>query len=536
MARTAAHAQRKSQALPAILRPLRATGRPTPTIPHVFTIIPATSEGMARLLQRIDAVAQRHPDSAARRLEALEQHCRAEGDLPSAVDALYARFYLQEHRGRAIELQVALAQARHAAAEQHFTLQAARAAEALGRIAYQQGDYQQASSNWSDALELAELVQDLRVAVAARIGLGQIHYARSAWERGRRVHRDAAALLGDLDDSYLAAKLALNIGVSHFECGELEDAERQFSHGLAAARRGQHREFEAEAHWQLARAALARGRTDWAIADCRLALNLASRLGHSWLEAAASRTWTEIALARGDQAGAVRSSRHALALAERIQSRPQQSQAHLQLARLLQQQGQADAALTHLWQHQALQAEIERLSSDGTPERLAFDTDPMAPEALLLQVSNRQWVLQSKADTQLALHALSQAAQQVMQVDLVQLWWDAHGAGDLSLLGGDASLRAELGEPYLGLMRARAAALVLPDMALHPCHLELQTLAISADAQSRLELPLFVQQRLVGVLWLAQTRHSRSWTRQDQLNAAHLARLIEKVLMTPVRD
>lgn len=456
---------------------------------------------MAALHRRIAAVAWRHPDSAARRLEALQRDCQASGDLAAAVDALYARFYLLEPRGRALELLAPLTHARHAAAEQHLTLQAARAAEALGRIAYQQGDYKSASAHWSDALELAELARDLRVEAAARIGLGQIHYALNAWERGRRVHREAGARLGDLDDSYLVAKLALNIGVSHFECGELEDAERQFSHGLAAARRGQHREFEAEAHWQLARAALARGRTDWATADCRLALNLANRLGHSWLEAAASRTWTEIALARGDQAGAVRSSRHALALAERIQSGPQQSQAHLQLARLLQEQGHADAALSHLWQHQAL----------------------------LLQLSARQWAVQSDSDAQLALQALSQAAQQVMQLDQVQLWWDAGDGAGLQLLGGSARLQAG---QYLSLMSARGAALVLPELALHPCHRELQALGADGGALSRLELPLFVQQRLAGLLWLAQSGQQRSWTRQDQLNAAHLARLFEKVLMT----
>lgn len=495
----------------------------------MFKIIPASSDAMARLQQRIELLAQRHPDCAARRLEALEQQCRQQGNLAAAVDALYTRFYLQEHRGRALELQAALLQARHAAAEQHFTLQAARAAEALGRIAYQLGDYQQASTHWADALELAELAQDLRVTVAARIGLGQIHYARNAWERGRRIHREAVALLGDLDDSYLAAKLALNIGVSHFECGELEDAERQFSHGLAAARRGQHREFEAEAHWQLARAALARGRTDWAIADCRLALNLASRLGHSWLEAAASRTWTEIALARGDEAGAVRSSRHALALAERIQSRPQQSQAHLQLAKLLQQQGDAEAALHHLWQHQSLQTEIERLSGDTTAAHLRLDSEAQAPEALLLQLSNRPWApVRTAADAELALQALTQAARQVMQVDQVQLWLDSTGDGTLRLLGSDSRLPAGT---YLALMRERHAALALQDMALHPCFRELQALPGGTDAQSRLEQPLFNGHGLAGVLWLAQTGHSRSWTRQDQLNAAHLARLIENLLL-----
>ena len=121
--------------------------------------------------------------------------------------------------------------------------------------------------------------------------------------------RDAGEHLAGAEDSYLAAKLALNIGVGSFETGDLPAAERHFSHGLAAARRGGHRVFEAEAHWHLARAALARQRMDWAVADCRLALDIAARDGYPWLEAAASRTWTEVALARGDNAAAVRSTR-----------------------------------------------------------------------------------------------------------------------------------------------------------------------------------------------------------------------------------
>jgi tetratricopeptide (TPR) repeat protein len=497
----------------------------------VFTFTPHPQESCRALLARISRLALRHPQAALRRLQAFESGRRAAGDLVAAIDALYLRFYLLEQRGRALELQSELEAARHAAAAGHFTLQAARAAEALGRIAYQQGDYLQAAASWSDALELAELCGDVRVEVSVRIGLGQIQYARGAWERGRRVLREAAQRLGDVDDSYLAAKLALNLGVSHFECGELADAERQFSHGLAAARRGQHREFEAEAHWQLARAALAGGRTDWATADCRLALKLASHLEHGWLEAAASRTWTEIALARGDTSGAIRSTRHALALAERIRSRSQQSQAHLQLAQLLQQSGQAEAALQHLWQHQSLESELERLGGSAGPQALGLEPDPSAPEMLLLRLSNRRWPLQSEAELVPALRALCLAAQQVLQLDLVQLWWDAEHSGELQLLDGTARLAPPEAERYLSMMRARDTALVLADLELHPCHREFAALKLPGQAVSRQELPLFVQQRLAGVLWLAQSRQNRSWSHQDLLHAAHLARLFENLLL-----
>ncbi|HEV6964916.1 hypothetical protein, partial [Roseateles sp.] len=330
----------------------------------MFTLHPAASDALAELLERIGRVARRHAGLAERLLDALSAQAFAAGDTASAVDALYARFGLLEPRGRALELLPALEQGGALAVAGHFPIQAARVCEALGRIAYQQGEYQLAGEQWSRALDLAEVSGHGQTGVAARIGLGQIHYAQADWARGLRQMRDAGEQLkiAGIDDSYLAAKLALNIGVGSFETGDLPAAERHFSHGLAAARRGAHRVFEAEAHWHLARAALARQRMDWAVADCRLALDIAARQGYPWLEAAASRTWTEIALARGDNAAAVRSTRHALALAQRIQARAQARQAHLQLAQLLQAEGDAAGALEHLWQHLALQSEIEKLS------------------------------------------------------------------------------------------------------------------------------------------------------------------------------
>lgn len=317
------------------------------------------------LTARLWRTAQRHPELTLDRLDRLEQRCRQAGAGAAAIDVLCQRFVLLERSGRALELDAALRAAAAAAQAAGWSAQGAEVAEALGRIAYQQGHYLDATEHWSRALDLAESAGAARVSVAARIGLGQVHYAMRAWNSGLRFHRDALARLRALDDDHLAAKVALNIGVGHFESGQLADAERHFAHGLAAARRGGHREFEAEAHWHLARAALARHQLPVATADCRLALALAARLHHHWLEAAVSRTWTEIALARGDEADAIRSTQHGLALAERIGSKPQQSQAHLQLARLLERQGDAPAALQHLWRHVELQAEFERQTLSG---------------------------------------------------------------------------------------------------------------------------------------------------------------------------
>ena len=124
--------------------------------------------------------------------------------------------------------------------------------------------------------------------MAAEIGLAQIHYAHGDWAAGLHAH-ESAARHADAGDSYLQAKLALNLGVGHFELADLPAAERR-SAMASPPPSAAHREFEAEAHWHLAQTALARKDLSFAVADCRLVLGLAARHGYPWLEAAASRT------------------------------------------------------------------------------------------------------------------------------------------------------------------------------------------------------------------------------------------------------
>ena len=342
---------------PAVRR--RASQRVLFRPPSIAAAVTTTTPfDLSTLLPRLGRVGARHPLVALRLLERLEQARRGANDIAGAIDVLCQRFQGLEHRGRALELRAALEQAADEALAGDLSAQVAKVAEALGRVAYQQGNYFDAHEQWSRALTYSDMTGEERVAALALIGLGQVYYAMEAWNSGLRFHKDAALRVGRLDDTHLSAKLSLNIGVGHFEMGQITDAERHFTHGLAAAKRGLHHEFEGEAHWHLARTALVRGDVQRAVADCRLALDIAGRIDHVWLQAAAGRTWIEIAIARGDEEGAIRSAEHGLELARRIESKPLQSQAHRQLARLLEQRGMFPEALQHLWKHVELQSEL----------------------------------------------------------------------------------------------------------------------------------------------------------------------------------
>jgi hypothetical protein len=482
-------------------------------------------------------VAHRRPDAAERLLRSAAAVAREAGDNAWVIDALVLRFALLEPRGRAAELQAELEQAHEQAETEHRPLQAARSSEALGRLAYQHGEYQLARAHWTRALDSAQLAGNPQMALAARVGLAQIHYAQGEWATG--LLQLQAIEPAEPQDSYMASKLALNLGVGHLELGDLPAAERQFSHGLAAARRGAHREFEAEAHWHLARTALARQQLHLAVADCRLVLGIAARHGYSWIEAAASRTWTEIALARGDRAAAIRSTEHGLDLALRIHARTQASLAHRQLAALLQQEGELAAALDHLWQHLNLQAELERLS----PPRGSLpgpDRSESSIEALLLQLGGRrpEWARMEPAQ---ALNELLQAARSLLSLDAARLWVapalalgpQAAQATTLLPFGEGSDGPPSLGaaqSTYLARLQQQASPLALVTAEEHPQAAELTTLAAWGAQRARIELALFRRGQLVGVLWLLDLSTRRQWQRADLLAAQQLALMFEAVL------
>lgn len=503
----------------------------------MLVLLPAASETQHRLFGRLARVAHRHPYAAERLLRALAATARDSADNEAVIDALVLRFALLEPRGRAAELQSELERALRDAEAEHRPLQAARAGEALGRLAYQQGEYQAADERWAAALAQAQAAHNPQMMAAARIGQAQIRYAQGDWGAGLLQLQAVQGL--DLQDSYMASKLALNLGVGHLELADLPAAERQFSHGLAAARRGAHREFEAEAHWHLARTALARQQLHLAVADCRLVLGIAARHGYPWLETAASRTWTEIALARGDRAAAIRSTQHGLALAERIHARTQASQAHRQLAALLQQEGELAPALDHLWQHLTLQAELKKLSSPRSPSHSsAPHTGEASPEALLLQLGARRQEL-ARAEPAQALAELLRAARPLLGLDAARLWvapaitLGGSGAQTQTLLplGDDSESLPGLGPAqagYLARLQSQAAPLALVEAGEHPNASELS--AIAGAQRARIELALFRRGHLAGLLWLIDATAHRTWTRQELLAAQQLGLMFEAVL------
>ncbi|XZG71933.1 response regulator [Chitinibacteraceae bacterium HSL-7] len=488
---------------------------------------------------RIQRFEFRHPALALARYQSLLDHAQEQGEYALALDVLYRRFFVLERLGHASDVTDTLFAGLLLAQNEHLIAQAGRMMEAIGRIHYQRGEYREAMQMWSRAIDTAALASDVRTGVSARIGLGQIHDAFGDAAGGARFHRDAASLLVAIDDDYLASKLALNLGVNLVTAQpDSPEAEEQFRLGLAAAERGQHREYIAEAHWHLATIKLSQAEYKEAEALCELAIAEAERCGYAWLLSVAPPTLAETQLAQGSLDNAIATHEHALEHASRINARHQMLRCHARLSQLFEQKGDAGTALAHARAELVLQHEINQAEAPERLQELAhYRLSEKPASERLLDVSNANWSEQQ--DTGAALQLLAEAALNVLAVDWVSIWL-ADDDGDTLCCAGAASASRQDWHPapcrvrqmpaYHALWRSLNSPLVVHDVRLHPAAFELATHHDSTKSRSSLEVPLFTQGQPIGLVVFEVSRQQRNWTREDALHASHLSKLIERLL------
>ena len=504
--------------------------------------VPACDDAQAAsLIHALAYAGMRHPRCA---LPLYEQAMRRAQDLPllRRLQLLQGLFFSSERLGRAAPLRPALQQALVEAQEAGLIRQVTRLHEALGRLSYQAAEYQEASAHWSEALDLAALQPGSLEGVAPCIGLAQLHFALGDWQTGQHLLQDAQSQLRSgapqLAARYLQAKLLLNLGVAQFNRGEYAPARTSFEQGQQWARSIGHRDYVAESQWHLARCAQACGDEPTARQLCEQALRSARRCGYVWLEAMASATLTELAMEGKDWDHAIQSGEQALALARSLGARRQQSSAHKALAQLYQHAGRLSEALDQLWQHQALEAELYRLS---LPERLSalarFDHMRQGPEERMLALSNQHFSVETPEDLRLALLQMREQVLAIMGLDDWTVWWDDGSQQQFLSIAqagkpADEGLDAAHCGAYLQMLADTHEPLVIRDMRLHP-HGALLLQRPHAQTQGgRIEVPLRLQQQLRGILWLQRDGIDRAWTRDDLLSASHLAKICERLLLS----
>ena len=446
----------------------------------------------------------------------------------------YTRFRCVEVMGAAGALLPRLLDCHGQAREQGWNAESARMLCAVGRIRYGQGEYREAAQHWAAAIDIARLGACADAEVEARIGLGQVYDALGDGQTAARLHADASTMAEALGDDYLISKVAINQGFNLRVIGAPEPAREQFERALVAARRGRIRHYVGESLWQLADLALQLDRADEALAPLAEARHLAETAGNGWLLSGIYRTWAEILARQGRIDQAAKAYHQALRQAEAAGARRQLADCHEALARLTEQVGDLAGALHHTRAAKRLQTElVHQLHVAGNLEALRqYDLSERPPLEQLLAVS--QALPQLGGDNKAAgLQLLCQAGLGVLRADRLAVWeWHDEDGAD-PVLGAQASSpqapplpREDEMRRYVDALRPRFAERselrVLHDIRTHPDYARLRELAGRLQIRAALEVPLYQQERLVGLLLATRQRDGRPWSRDEVLFAAHL--------------
>ena len=491
-------------------------------------------------LRRAALTARRHPKLAVVLLRRLTDQAQAASYPEVALDALYERYFVLERLGEARSILEELYAGLQAAESAGLARQAGRMLEAIGRVHYTHGEYEDAIHCWGQCVQMFEVTGDVRSGVEARIGLGSIYDAIGDWRTSARFHQDARSMLGQADDPYLRAKLALNLGVNLRLMGERAEAARQFEVALKEAQRGDVREYIAEAYWHLGQYAEDVDDLDRAQTWVRSAMTLAHACGYTWLGGAALITLARILARQGKHDEAATAYEDALATARRVESRPQQAICHGALSTLAEARGDLAVALDHARQHMALELQIK--SELNAPDQLRnmqqYDLSEKPPIQKLLELSSSDTL--RNPDLQAALSAVARAAADILRLELVAVWLRDTGSGRLvcralvapegvGLATGDTMPEDRL-PTYSAIQRCQQDALVVHDLRIHPAGAELRSLFAPGDLQSMLEAPLKLHGEKIGGVAFGQVGKRRNWTRDDVLFGSHLAHLVEHIL------
>ena len=459
----------------------------------------AAPEESEPMRTRWEHVAMRRPGMA---LPRLLRHLMQRDDPAASRRALLGVFFVLERWGRAVELQEDLESALMQARQKRAMLEAAELSEALGRMHYQRGDYAQACTAWSQALDWAP--DESRVVCLARVGIAHLCYALGEWARGGRVVDQAELHYPNLkNDPYLRAKIALNRAATLRLTQGPYAALPALREALSAAELAGHRDYQAEAIWHHARCAQDSGEVVLAQQLAQQSMRLAKACGYRWLQGQASLLLSEL---NADDT-ALDWASQAMTLAEALQSRSLQAAVHARLADLMRERGELGPSWHHQQQRQRLEATLDQGQVPARLEVLArFDADPHGADALLLTLDDERFVLNTNEDFEQAWNGLRPRLVEALALIDVQLWWDRHRDGAYTCLPMGPSLPAEQLTSYFGALPHRLG-----------------------EPPSRFELTLRHDRYPVALLWLLR-KPGAVWSHADSVRATRLGGLIERML------
>lgn len=490
---------------------------------------------MDTALRRIDRISRDHPHLAFKLAIHFADQAEQSGRSDLLLDSCYVRYLIHERRGEtnliANEVEAGIQQAHQLG----LTAQGARLLQARGRIAQIEGRYQQAIEAWMQALELAHVCEDYATAVEARIGLAQANTELKNPDEGYRYLLAAKPDVEHSGDDYLAAKYAINLGVSAIQYEQWDRALSYFQTGLHYSIQGHIREYIAESYWHLGHTEMELGQLPIAEQHLAQAIELAQKFHYLWLESVCLDSQAELYQRQNNPRAEIECLCQAYRLAEQTGSLARQLDYAIDLVDANEREGQFAAALH--WMH------IERRLNT---EHFRRSLEPVHRNMKALDISEQdahEQLLTLSLQDDVGLAPLLAKAKPLLNVDWLGLWFSNPylDSGELAAEAPPSQNTARL------ITRSEfPASHRLLNQLLSPLPLSRATLHEAASEFARLlghpiSSLMFVpirQANRIGLLLLSngQGEGHHNWSRDDVFRASLLQQLIERWLANEERQ
>jgi tetratricopeptide (TPR) repeat protein len=501
-----------------------------------------------RLQMRIQSIAASlHADPQAALMLCEQTFVEARDKQLHAIQLQAATHYglIMDHLGRAADARNWLFEALQLAQTQNLPAHQAPLMELIARGYYTTGEYDHALPYWAGCLALCEHGGgDVRSWMLAKVGLGQIYDTLGDHASAVLLHRSANQRIHEVRDSYLDAKIKINLGVNLLRLDELDEAGQMFNAALALCRADFYHDYAAESLLGLSKIALARGDLDAAFTDLAAALAEADRVGYSWGQSQILGVLADARARQGDLVGAMAALRRGQEISRQGGINHTLSQQHFALAHYAEQQGDLRVALDEMKAGLVLERQIqEQLSPDrrreledkaglhpSNTQRLVgllsnplVDGGPVADFFQLLARESCNAVGAARAGVWL-LEAGGAALRGVCI-------FDTDEAGFVQ----EALLERALA-PSLFAWLARGEALVAYDAAGHKDTEDLNRVYLAQrGVRSLLAFPIRLLDRVAGMLMVEHTGSQRNWTPDDAMSVRQIADAATRALSSRER-
>lgn len=503
-----------------------------PKVKKVLTV----SDVSTRLQMRIQSIAaslHADPQGALTLCERTIVEARDQRLAPIQLQAATHYGLIMDHLGRAVDARNWLFEALQLAQTQNLLPHQAPLMELIARGYYTTGEYDHALQYWAGCLELSERGSgDVRSWMLAKVGLGQIYDTLGDHASAVILHRSANQRINEARDSYLDAKIKINLGVNLLRLAELDEAQQMFDAALALCRADFYHDYAAESLLGLSKVALARADLDAAFGHLTAALAEADRVGYSWGQSQILSALADAKARQGDLDGAMAALRRGQQIARQGGINHILSQQHFALANYAEQRGDLRTAMDEMKAGLILERQIqEHLTPDRRRE--LEDKAGLHPSNTqrLVTLLNNPLVDSGPIDDFFQL--LTRESCNTVGVARAGIWLLEPGGEalrgvcvfDVGIAGFTTPLLlAREQVPSLFDWLAQPETIVAYDAAGHRDTADLSRVYLAPrDVRSLLAFPLQLPERVTGMLMVEHIGSQRNWTPDDTQRVGQIA-------------